>query len=111
MFEFNNKNRGFCFIAFTNENEAQNAIMMLHDSSEIHRKFGMMGDKDKIGVNLSRKQKRLFLGGISKERTETEIQRKVNEALRNNSEKGIDLEICDVIKKPLVISLYQFSVF
>lgn len=99
MFEFNNKNRGFCFIAFTNEREAQNAIDQLHDSTEIHRRFRMDGQKDKIGVNLSRKQKRLFLGGISKERTVNDIQLKVEEALQKNSEKGIVLEIIDVIKK------------
>jgi len=53
MLEFNNNNRGFCFIAFTNEADAQRAIEQYNESSEIHRALGKIGLK--VGCSVTQK--------------------------------------------------------
>ena len=99
MYEFNQQNRGFCFIAYTNEEDATRAIQTLHDSPRIHQECGKYGAKDKIGIKVSRKQKRLFLGGIGKEKFTEEIKSAVFEELRDTRDIKLEIEHIDVIKK------------
>ena len=86
-------------IVFESDKDAKKAISYHHESAVLHKSFDLICNKDRIGVNLSRKQKRLFLGGVPKERQAAEIQQFVQDALKRNSEKGVEIEVIDVIKR------------
>lgn len=77
MFEFSNQNRGFCFISYMDEVNASRAVQDIKGSRVIHKNFGKFGDKDEVHVELSRKQKRLFLGGVGKDHDEETIKDEV----------------------------------
>ena len=52
--------------------------------------------KDEVHVELSRKQKRLFLGGVGKDHDEETIKDEVRRALKRSS------EFCDSICTPTI---------
>lgn len=96
MFEFSNQNRGFCFISYMDEVNASRAVQDIKGSRLIHKNFGKFGEKDEVHVELSRKQKRLFLGGVGKDHDEETIKDEVRRALKRSS------EFCDSICTPTI---------
>jgi len=102
MYEFSLQNRGFCFIAFVNETDAKRSTALC-GSKLLHHKFAKYAEKDKIHVELSRKQKVLFAGGIEKMASEEQIRDEFDKMLNdeiNDMWHRARIVITTIMKKP-----------
>ncbi|CAG7786498.1 unnamed protein product [Allacma fusca] len=70
MMDFSGTNRGYCFVQYTNPEDAQRAIRELNDYE--------ISKGRKIGVLKSVDNCRLFIGGLPKEKTESEILQEIS---------------------------------